>query len=383
MNASMQMWRDTAVRLWQHWPLSRLCRWWLGELAAMVPVSMRHRLSHDADWHVIEWMEGEWQLRRADDAMPLASWSDALAIDQQQAIIGKAFDGTSPDTLRLVLLVPGAWGLRRRIAFPVASRDRLEQAAVYEIDRQTPFRAAQVFHALGGTTLAANGTRLQTDLVLVPRAMLEPLLVKLSALGISLDAVDVRLDGGRLGANLLPEGDRPRRVNRRLRLNLCLFAGACILLVLSLLQWLHNREAALQVMRDEVARMQGDVQAVSTLRQTLQDHAGATGFLAQRKKGDTSALSILQELSSRLPQNAWLERLTIDHAGQIGMQGQGAQAASLLEALKGSQSLVEPAFQGSIQKEPSTGKERFYMVAQLRKAAEAKPKAPAAAGSAP
>ena len=73
----------------------------------------------------------------------------------------------------------------------------------------------------------------------------------------------------------------------------------------------------------------------------------------------------------------------IDHGGQVGMQGQGTQAASLLEALKGSASLAEPAFQGSIQKDPSTGKERFFMVAQLRKPADAKAKAPAAAGSAP
>jgi general secretion pathway protein L len=46
--------------------------------------------------------------------------------------------------------------------------------------------------------------------------------------------------------------------------------------------------------------------------------------------------------------------------------------------------LTDANFQGTIQVDPATGKERFYMVAQLRKNTEPKPKAAAtAAGGAP
>jgi general secretion pathway protein L len=76
--------------------------------------------------------------------------------------------------------------------------------------------------------------------------------------------------------------------------------------------------------------------------------------------------------------------LSIDNTGQVGFQGQSPQAARLVDALKGSTVITDANFQGTIQVDPATGKERFYMVAQLRKPNEAKPKAaPATAGSAP
>ena len=149
------------------------------------------------------------------------------------------------------------------------------------------------------------------------------------------------------------------------------------------MQFLHNREAALEQMRSEVEGMRADAQQVSALRQQLQDNAGAAGFLAERKLHKVSALGVLQDISQRLPTTAWLERLSIDNSGQVGFQGQSPQAARLVDALKGSPVITDANFQGTIQVDPSTGKERFYMVAQLRKPAEAKSKAPATAGSAP
>jgi general secretion pathway protein L len=175
----------------------------------------------------------------------------------------------------------------------------------------------------------------------------------------------------------------PRRQHPRQRLNLALGVAAIVLLVLSLLQFLHNREGALEQMRSDVEGMRTEAQQVASLRQQLQDNAGAAGFLAQRKARTVSALSVLQDISQRLPANAWLERLSIDNSGQVGFQGQSPQAARLVDALKGSPVITDANFQGTIQVDPSTGKERFYMVAQLRKPAESKPKAALPAGGTP
>ncbi|WP_243043147.1 PilN domain-containing protein, partial [Dyella sedimenti] len=332
----------------------------------------RSWLAGGAEWRILEWTEGEWCLRRLDAPAPLACWSDALPEEQQRAVIEAALGGVPRDVLRLGLFVPDAWVLRRRMAFPLAARDRLKQVAAYEIDRQTPFRASQVFHEIGAATPLPDGAQVSAELVVVPRARLDPLLARLRELGMTLDAVDIQVNGARLGLNLIPKTDRPRWINRRQRLNLALLAGIVLLLAVSMLQWVHNREAVLEVMRGEVDRMHAEAQAVAALQQRLQDNAGAAGFLAQRKRDGVDTLSILQELSARLPLDASLERLSIDHAGMVSMQGQGIQAASLLDSLKGAKWLVEPAFQGAIQKDPATGKERFYMVAQLRKPAEGK-----------
>jgi general secretion pathway protein L len=187
--------------------------------------------------------------------------------------------------------------------------------------------------------------------------------------GIAIDAVDVALGDDKLGINLLPPEQVPRRTRPRLRLNLALAAGCVVLLALVLGQWLHNRQAALTKMQVEVDSMRGEAQQVAALRQQLQDNAGAAGFLARRKKNSIGALNLLQDVTARLPDSAWLERFTVDNTGRIGLQGQSQQAARLLDALKDSTLITDASFQGSIQPDPRTGKERFYLTAQVREPA--------------
>jgi general secretion pathway protein L len=155
-----------------------------------------------------------------------------------------------------------------------------------------------------------------------------------------------------------------------------------LLLLLVLGQWRHNREQALATMQAQVEAMRGEAQQVSTLRQQLQDNAGAAGFLVQRKERSVTMLSVLQELTERLPDSAWIERLSVDNTGQIGFQGQSKRAVQLVDALKDSKLIRDANFQGSIQPDPATGKDRFYMVAQLREpVATAAPAAARSAGA--
>jgi general secretion pathway protein L len=134
-------------------------------------------------------------------------------------------------------------------------------------------------------------------------------------------------------------------------------------------------------MQAQVASMQAEAQQVAALRQELQDNAGAASFLVRRKQNRVTMLDLLLDLTRRLPQNAWLERLSVDPSGQVGFQGQAPQAAALIDALKDSKILRDPNFQGSIQPDPQTGKERFYMVAQLRQAGGNAHAAPAGAST--
>jgi general secretion pathway protein L len=48
----------------------------------------------------------------------------------------------------------------------------------------------------------------------------------------------------------------------------------------------------------------------------------------------------------------------------LGFQGQSPQAARLIDALKAARTIGDPSFQGTIQADPTSGKERFYMQAK-------------------
>ena len=379
----LQLQFDRARRAWRSSPMPRFFAWWGGELLALLPAGWRNRFGGGLSWHLLSLDGDDWSLRKAGSAQELARWSAQLDPASQQVAMTDALRGFDAEDLRTALCLNSVDVLRPRLQLPLAARDNLQQIGAFEMDRQTPFRVEQVRYDVREVRAPAPAGRFAAELVVVPRHTLDPLLAKLAASGLQVDAVDVAAAGDRLGANLLPSELASRRKHPRQRLNLALGAAAIVLLLLSLLQFLHNRQAALEQMRSEVEAMRADAQQVSGLRQQLQDNAGAAGFLAERKLHKVSALGVLQDISQRLPTTAWLERLSIDNSGQLGFQGQSPQAARLVDAFKGSPVLTDANFQGTIQVDPSTGKERFYMVAQLRKPPEAKPKAPAAAGSAP
>jgi general secretion pathway protein L len=401
---SLRPWVERLRRSWRASPLPGFLVWWGGELRALLPPRWRGWFSSGADWYVLQCTGTQWSLRRAGHADVVAGWDDqalgqtpglqasaerprddANVDDYVRQLMGAALQKVDRADLRLALVLPAAAVLQRTLALPLAARNDLPQVMAFELDRQTPFTAAQVYCAVRELASPAPAGRFNAELVVVRRSTLDPLLARLRTLRITIDAVDVAVADGRLGINLLPREQIPHRPHPRRRLNLALAAACGLLLALVLGQWLHNRQTALVQMQTQVEGMRGAAQRVASLRQQLQDNAGAAGFLAQRKKNTVAVLNLLQDVTQRLPDDAWLERFSVDNAGQVGLQGESTQAAKLLDALKDSPLLTDASFQGSIQPDPATGKERFYLTAQLRQAHAGKPTNAAAtpAGSAP
>ncbi len=385
---SLRPWLERSRRAWRASPLPRFFAWWAGELVALAPEAWRGTFSGGAVWLLLERVDGSWQLRRLGAGNVLAQWSAEAEPETQQATLAAATAGVDPQDLRIALLLPPSAVLRRQLALPLAAAENLHQVGAFEMDRQTPFRADQVHYTVRELPQRAPPGRLLAELVAVPRSTLDPLLAQLRTAALPIDAVDVAQADGRLGVNLLPAAQTPRRRHPRRRVNLALTAAAVVLLLLVLGEWVHNREVALAAMQSQVEDLRAEAQQVASLRQRLQANAGAAGFLVQRKLHSVGKLALLEDLTQRLPDTSWLERLSVDNSGQVGFQGQSKRAVQLVDALKDSKLIRDASFEGSIQPDPATGMERFYLVAQLRQpaadaAGHAAVAAPAPAESAP
>lgn len=384
MNSATQTLRpqlERARRAWRGSPLPAFMAWWGGELRTLLPVRWQAFFSGGNVWCLLHHENGEWQVRRSGQPQTTAPWSDALDAPAQQAMLSTAVAGVDRQDLRLALCLPQESVLRRRLLLPEAARDNLRQIGAFEMDRQTPFRADQVYYDLRELPGTAPAGRMAAELVAAPRTAVDAKLDHLRNAGIQIDAVDLCEGDKRLGVNLLPpEMARAHRDPRR-RLNLALAGGAVLLLLLCLGQWLHNRTDALATMQSQVDDMHADAQKVAELRKQLEDSAGASGFLARRKTESVAVVDVLQDLTARIPDDTWLERFTVDSSGQVGMQGQSAKAASLIDTLQNSKLLTGANFQGVIQRDPATNKERFYMNAQLRNPAATKPAASASSNA--
>lgn len=385
MQDASQLQLDRLRRAWRGSAMPGFLRWWGGELAGLVPPRLRHAFAGGQQWYVLERRGDAWVLRRAGESIALATVADTAALEHRGSELQRALAVSDPADRYIALVLPAAQVLRRRLVLPLAARDNLRQVAGFDLDRQTPFRAGDIHYGVRDLGEPAGEGRFVAELAATPRATLDPLLDELSGLGITPDRVDVGQGAALAGLDLLPPQRAPRRIDRRRRANLALVVGIVLLAIAAMATWLHNRAATLDAMRAEVDSMQADAKRTSALRQRLTESAGASGFLAKRKVESASILPVLQELTARLPDDTWLERFTLNASGQIGFQGQSPQAAKLIDALKGAKTLGEPSFQGTIQTDPSSGKERFYMQAKAltpKPAAVAKPAAPKAGADA-
>ncbi|MBL8299552.1 MAG: PilN domain-containing protein [Rhodanobacteraceae bacterium] len=364
-------------------PLPRFFAWWGGELLSFLPASWRAALAEGRESLLLHVAGRQLVLRReaARGATGFGEIDLSQDVDVQRGDFQRLRARIDEPQLRQFFCVPTTRVLRRSLSLPAAAEENLRQVLSFEMDRQTPFKADQVYfdHVVRGRDAA--GRQLQVDLVVMPRAAFDEEIAAVAQLGIPLDGVDCWLDeanGTRAGVNLLPSERRARRSNQRLWINLGLVMLATVLALGVMARTVTNRQVALENMTAEVQKSQLEAKQVAALRKTLEETIESANFLTQKKRTVVPAIELLKDLTERLPDSTYLERLNVTEDGRVELQGLSDRSENLIAELQKSKVLADPAFQGVVQPDPRVKKDRFNLVAQLKPRELASPK-PAAA----
>lgn len=358
-------------------PLPRFFAWWGSELLSFFPASWRVALAEGRESLLLHVADGQLVLRRETPrgATDFGQVELAQDVDVQRSDYQRLRGRIDEPQLRQFFCVPTARVLRRSLSLPTAAEDNLRQVLAFEMDRQTPFKADQVYYDCIVRGRDASGRQLQVDLVVMPRNAFDEEVAPVLQLGIPLDGVDCWIDmatGERVGVNLLPAERRARRSNQRLWINLGLALFAVVLALGVMARTVTNREQALTNMTAEVEKAQGEAKEVAALRKTLEETIDSANFLTQKKRSVVTAVELLKDLTERLPDSTYLERLNVTEDGRVELQGLSDKSEGLIAELQKSRVLSDPAFQGVVQPDPRVKKDRFNLVAQL------KPRDPAA-----
>lgn len=338
--------------------------WWRRELAACLPLRWRRWFGAGGD--------GLW-LRQSGEAVVLEARGDAGPVELARAPLSDAaalaarIESEQP----LRLLLAGTHVLRRELSLPEAAGERLRDVLGHEIDRQTPFRREQVVYDWRVLARIPAQRQLQVELVVMPRAVLDQLLASLGPLAARLAAIDVAAaDGTPLGVNLLPSERRLRRTDPVLWLNLGLAAFTALALGYALWQTLENRREAVAALNAEIEARRDEARRVAALRERLVDAAEGANFLARARAERPATVEVIDDISRRLPDGTWLERLNIND-GRLVITGYSGEASATVGRLQGSPFLTSPALAGSVQADPRTGRDRFTLTADLAVPTEA------------
>lgn len=343
--------------------LSGYLQWWGRALAAWLPSRLRalFGLAHD---RLLLWRTGH-DLRVALETDEGRRDVGILPLepDARDDVLSLALAPSVVDTPRWLVL-PADAGLRRRLVLPAAASERLRDVLAFELERQTPFAATDVEFDSRIAGRRADG-QLDVDLVVVPRASLDAALAALGPVAPTLAGVD--LDDGAgvpLQVNLLPAAQRQRAVDTSRGWNAALLAVAAIALAAGLWQVLANRTAAADAFEKEVTQRDGQARIAAQQERQLVDTVAGLSFLQRMRAGRPTMVEVVDELSRRLPDDTYLEKLSVEN-DQILMIGLSSDASSLVQRLEGSRLWKAPALTGALQPDPRTRRDRFTLTAQL------------------
>jgi general secretion pathway protein L len=374
--------------------------WWMRGLASWVPARLRavFGLSQQRLLLQREGDEVRLLLTRRDehDQDSLRELGRVpLDLDAREGAIREGSDPlagiVSPRVASLPrwLLLPAADGLRRRLALPAAAADRLREVLAFEIDRQTPFTLEDVSY--DARVVGRRGeSQIDAELVVVPKATLERALERLGApLRATLAGVDViavappppqpaepgdaieeawaasaGLDALPLGVNLLPATQRRNRRDPGAMLNLILVTVALAALGVGLWQIRANRTEAADAFEQEAKQRSLQAKRVADEKKQLVDLVEGLRFLQNSRTGKPTTVEVLDELSRRLPDNTYIEKVSIE-GEKLLVIGLSNEASGLVKILQTSKLWRSMSLTGALQPDPRSGKDRFTLTADL------------------
>ncbi len=335
--------------------------WWGQALATWLP----------ARWRVLLGLTGDRLFfQRQGDEVEM-TWLEGT----QRHALARLPATATPDDVRALLgrrlaelprwwLMPTGMALRRRVLLPAAASDRLRDVLRFELDRQTPFTANEACFDARVLGVREDG-QLDVELAAVPTSAFSDGLARLGALASDMAGADVAdADGVPLGVNLLPEAARVARQAPQRGLHRVLAAVALVALVIGAWGVLDNRRAAADLFAAQVDSRADAARQVATQRQQLVDLVAGTGTLNQTSARRPTALEVMDDVTRRLPDNTYLEKLAIE-GDRLTLIGFSPEASGLVARLQGSPLWRNPALSGALQPDPRTRMDRFTLTAEL------------------
>jgi len=176
--------------------------------------------------------------------------------------------------------------------------------------------------------------------------------------GNALLALAVALGSSHPRINLLPRALRPRRASRG-QLVTAIMAGLTLLLGMGLLgAQAYQRNRYVQNLSQEIRRLDPEVKAVERLATEVAQKKKLVSTLERVEANSLRALPFLRDLTELLPQDAWLQAITMEPQG-VELIGQAGAASQLIQPLENSPWLERVEFTSPVTR--TQGKEQFRM----------------------
>ena len=356
------------VPAWQQ-KLATFWRWWIGELAAMVP----DRFARGSRVPVLSIENDEVVLLEPKSAAGPAARVPTAALEaaQARAAVRGVLERAGETRARARLCLSRDEALVRRVSMPAATEENLAQVIGFEMDRLTPFRAEEVYFDQRVLSRDPAAGQVEVQLAVARRDLVDARVARLRDLGVSVQGVAVRGDSGH-GAgvlDLLPSAQRGERESANERFaKRALAALVAVLLAVALVLPAWQKRESIIAMHPTITKAKQEAEATDALARTLERQVADYNFV-QGKRHGAPALAYLEDVSRLLPDNTWVQQFELRVAGksrEVQITGETTSSSKLIEILEQSTLLQNAAPRGTVTRGAQPGTERFMIAAEAR-----------------
>jgi general secretion pathway protein L len=337
--------------------LQRFWQWWVGQVSDALPKlsSVRKRAAM-----VALAQDGALMLRMRDDPeIELGELRHDMPEQLRQRLLSRV-DTEVAGNRRVVLRIPEDAALQRHVELPLAAETYLISIASNELERWTPWRPDQAVFSIKPLERSPAAGTLSAVLTAVPRFVFSQAAELLNESGLTLIGV-VRDRQGQASQFIEVEPEIRSSSSRLRRWKIAGLAATCgivALLVLAFAQKLF----AIHTLKERLIEIADDVEAAQKLVAETKTLAYRAQYADEIKQTKASPIVVLNTLSQILPDDSWLQALTLD-GDKLSIQGHANDALSLLPLLNSSGRFRDVKFDSEVVSDPDAGSETFNLSA--------------------
>jgi general secretion pathway protein L len=318
--------------------------WWLSQMRDLLPERARTAEADASETLIVESDAGGSMLtaymRRGDRVTTLGRFpSDPTGIDDMRN--AAALGGRDIP----VWLRPPAIVLEKRLAFPLAAERELGRVLAYEMDRETPFTAEEVWWnwQVDGRDKAQG--QLSLTLFLLPKANGQAIVTALAESGLRPTVIDAATAGG--GRHQIQLDNSPvHRIVLSGKTRTLAIACAS-LAVIALVAPFIRQSLALGHVESRIAELKPQVDEVQQLRRRIESSGEGANALAMEQAGSADPLKVLAEATQALPDDTHLTDLAL-HKHKLSLSGQSEEAAKLIGLISADPLFKNPTFTSAV-----------------------------------
>ncbi len=336
-------------------------RWWRAELTGLLPQAWRRRFERRHDTLLLSPGRDEVQISRRDNGRLEELGRIDMTLPDAAERMSATLGALKVESTRVEVLVPPEKLLVKQIQLPLAAEENLRQVLGFEMQRQTPFRAEQVYFNYSVVARRAKTQQLAVQLSVVPRTVVEEVLNPIVGWDLAPEQGDGKTEQDDGVFAFVPAGAGQRATSGLYRgllvANLALLVAVVAIPMLQQQRYLDQARARL-------AEIRAAATTASNLQQRIDQHQARSRYLFAQKVRQPASVELLEELSRRLPDDTWLFRVEIRN-GKVHLQGTSTRASALIAELEDSRFLEDVRFASPVTQDGASGRERFHLSARI------------------